>query len=143
MSSDNINNFILDKLEKVDDKLEEVRLKYSKLEESFKTHQSSDEKIHKSVENMADEVGQKMTEISKSLDGYNELLKQHIRRTEIAEQNIENIKEAIQPVITEYCEKKIITRYDAKIWKNIAMYTGAISTLVGLVIGLMKLLEFF
>lgn len=143
MSNTDMSRFILDKLEKVEDKLEEVRIKYSRLEESFKNHEDIDEKIHQSVEDMADNMNQQMSTISKSLDTYNNLLMDHMRRTEIAEENIKVIHRSMRPLLVDHRERGIIEAYADKKWKMRMKWVGGASAVLGLALTIMKLLDIF
>jgi len=143
VSENDINRFILDKLEKVDDKLEEVRLKYSRLEDSLKSHEGLDRRIHASVEKMSDDISQQMGAISTSLDKYNELLNDHMRRTEIAEEHLKLLNTKVSPMWDKYKEREIITNHSNERLKTSLKWLAGISTLLGVILSVMKLLEIF
>ena len=143
MSDGDMNRFILDKLDKVDDKLEEVRLKYTRLESSLKNHETIDEKIHQSVEKMASEMNVQMSTICDSLDQYNALLQEHMRRTELAEESITILVNKVSPVIEDFNTRGIIESYADKKWKTRMKWLGAIATATGVIISVLKLFNIF
>lgn len=141
--SEDMNRFILDKLEKVDDKLEEVRVKYSHLEQSFKAHEHLDEKIHDSVETMSKDLNDQMTVMCESIEKYNLLLQEHMRRTEIAEKNILTLNDQVAPMFAIYKERNIISTYKSKTWKSYTKWIAGITTVSGAIIALAKVFELF
>lgn len=143
MSDNDMNRFILDKLEKVDDKLEEVRVKYAQIEEAFRSHEDLDEKIHKSVEKMSEDMSAQMTVMCKSLDQYNDLLQEHMRRTEIAESNITILKDRVEPMWKQHEKQEIIEAYADKKWKTRMKWIAGIGTAAGTILTIMKLLNIF
>ena len=141
--SEDMNRFILDKLEKVDDKLEEVRVKYSRLEQSFKAHEHLDEKIHSSVEEMSKDLNSQMTSMCESIEKYNLLLQEHMRRTEIAEKSLSILKDQVTPMYSLYKERNIINTYKSKTWKSYMKWTASVTTVAGAIIAIAKVFELF
>lgn len=143
MSDNDMNRFILDKLEKVDDKLEEVRVKYSKLEESFRSHEKVDEEIHNSVRKMATDLGAQFAKVSECLDTYNSLLQDHMRRTEIAEEHLKTLTQKVDPMYEIHKKREIITTYNNTQLKSYVKWAAAISAVGGAIITLAKVFELF
>jgi len=129
------------KIDDVEAKIEEVRIDSALLRESIAKHEALDKEIHDSIKGMADDTHASINKINNSLSDYNTLLKEHIRRTEIAEGNIATIKSAIQPVIKEHQERQIVRQHSMKTWKKVTLILGGVSTALGVVAYVLKLLE--
>lgn len=143
MPDNDMNRFILDKLEKVDDKLEEAKIQHSRLEEAFLRHEAIDDQIHESVKTISDNVSTQMSEISSSLARYNDLLQDHMRRTELAEASLSILHEKVDPIYEAHQNSLFLKNYKNNTFKNRIKWLGAIATGLGVIMSIMKLMEIF
>lgn len=150
MSDTDINRFILDKLEKVDDKVEGLKVETAKLKQAFTNHEHVDKEIHDSIKEMAEKFNIQLNSMSQLMSQYNGLLKNHIRRTDIAELNIDEIKKAMQPLIKEFQQERLLkeTAERQSIEQNIKLKTmvsrltiGSLG--LGIIISILKIFEIF
>jgi septal ring factor EnvC (AmiA/AmiB activator) len=138
-----MNKFILDKLDKVEEKIEEIRVHNSRLEESIKSHELVDEKIHESIKSLAEKMLSNMSNMSQSLGEYNVLLDQHMRRTEITEENLQIFRDEIRPILELHMNEKIIKEHKQNTFKKYMKYIAGITAILSMASYILKLLEVF
>lgn len=126
-----------EKLEKLDDKLDEMNSKHTSNTVTLEHHTRQEDELFKDLKT----IGSQLSQQSKLLDDYNTSLREHIRRTEILEEKVE-------PMFGEYTERKIgeklqlekdVTKTSK--WKRHATIFGTISALVALVAGIVQLIR--
>jgi uncharacterized coiled-coil DUF342 family protein len=125
---DDIQQFILSKLEKLDEKLDEVREHNVHMRASFDGLATRDEELHRELT----ALGISISKHSELLDEYNQQLEKHIKRTDILEQSI-------IPIITERAEQKAVSKWREGRWAKAAKVAGWLSAIGGLVVIIFQL----
>jgi uncharacterized coiled-coil DUF342 family protein len=125
-----VQQFILNKLEKLDEKLDEVREHNTNFKTSFAHHLLRDEEIHKEVV----KLGNSIDKHSNLLDEYNQQLEEHMRRTEILENKV-------LPLIQEKHEDDTVKRWWEGNWSKAAKVAGWLSAIGGLVVIIMEIVS--
>jgi uncharacterized coiled-coil DUF342 family protein len=125
-----IQQFILSKLEKLDEKLDEVREHNASFKASFADHLRRDEEIHGEVIKLGDSIDRHST----LLDQYNQQLDEHMRRTEILENKV-------LPIVIKQEEEKTVEKWrDNKLKKSMKIL-GWLSALGGLVVIVLEIIS--
>ena len=129
---------LLDEQRKTNDKIDSVKENlYSKMDEMESRIETRLEQSSKQHSDLF--IAQEM--MAKEHSRMNDLLEEHMRRTEIAEGNIEAISQTLGPIAKDYNDKQVLSHHSTKTWKKITLYLGAVSTAIGTVIGILKLLN--
>ena len=125
-----IQQFILNKLDKLDEKLDEVREQNTSMRASFESHTVRDEEIHGEVVKLGDSIDRH----SDLLDEYNRQLTEHMRRTEILENRV-------LPLVEEKNELKTVQKWrNSKIQSSIKIF-GWLSAIGGFVIVVLEIIS--
>jgi hypothetical protein len=125
-----IQQFILNKLDKLDEKLDEVREHNAAIKASFESHAVKDEEIHGEVIKLGDNIDRH----SKLLDEYNRQLEEHMRRTEILENKV-------LPLVIEKNEQKAVDKWkDSRLNKTMKIF-GWLSAIGGFIVIVIEILN--
>ena len=116
-----LSQFILEKLEKIDDKADDIKSQCAETAVKLAAHE---EQLRLMTSKMAD---------------YNEKLGEHMARTEIAENRQDIFEQEIGPILSEFREKQAITNYRMKTIAKWSKILGLISVAIGVILGLTKL----
>jgi len=125
-----IQQFILNKLEKLDEKLDEVRDHSVRMKNSFDSHVVIDKEIHEEVVKLADNIDKH----SNLLDQYNQQLEIHMKRTDILENKV-------LPLITQKVEQDTVKKWVDSRWSRVAKIAGWLSAIGGLVIIVLEIIS--
>jgi chromosome segregation ATPase len=126
-----LGKFILDKLEKIDDKLDQVKIEAAESRKSFDAHEAKDEDRHKDLKKMHESIDVKISDQNKQLSDYNFQLKEHIRRTELLE-------EVVKPVLEKHTKEKMVSAYLTATWTRRIKILTVVSLTVGIIATLVK-----
>jgi len=129
-------DFIIDKLEKLNDKLDQVRVDSTRLGESLKAQEKRDDEVHADVKKISSDL----VEQGKLLAEYNEQLRDHIRRTALNEESVAVLKAAVLPIIEKYNEEQTGSKYNSKVLRKRVKMLGAVSVLLSILGALIKLI---
>lgn len=150
MDESGLGKYILDKLEKLDDKLDQVRVDQEGARKAFDAHEKKDDERHQEIKKMTDKVLFYIDKNSVRLDTYNSQLEEHIRRTNLLEQRTDwledrqsIIKENIKPIIKEHEKKKIIEENTNKGISKTTKVLALIGATITVITGTLKLLGYF
>ena len=124
-----IQQFILNKLEKLDEKLDEVREHNTNMRTLFDSHVIFDKEIHEEVTRLTNGLNKH----SNSLDQYNQQLELHIKRTDILENKV-------LPLINQKLEQDTVNKWWNGHWSNIAKVAGWLSAIGGLIVIVLKIM---
>ncbi len=124
-----INEFILNKLDKLDNKLDNIKDDQAETRVALENHEKRDEEIHQDVKKMGSELANQ----SKLLGEYNQSLREHMRRTQMLEDKVD-------PMHKEWADRQVIVKHKMKTWKKIAAFIGIAATVVGLLAGIAQLM---
>jgi len=117
MSDQDLSRFILDKLEKIDDKVDDIKVQGEIAKEQLK-------------------------EQSFRLAEYNNQLTIHVKRTDLLEQKVEKVEadvEETKPIVEDFkVNQSIIKRRIARL-KKITLILGLIGTVVSIIFGLPRI----
>jgi hypothetical protein len=127
-----INEFLLNKLDKLDGKLDTIREEQLVSKAAFGSHEDRDQEMHDDVKSMGTELKNQ----SKLLGDYNQSLKEHMRRTELLENKVE-------PMFTEFQDKQALEKIKQAKRKKILKIAGVISVIVGIAAGIAQVLALF
>ena len=125
-----IQQFILSKLEKLDEKLDEVREHNADIRATFESHVIIDKEIHEEVIKLADNIDKH----SHLLDQYNQQLEIHMKRTDILEHKV-------LPLITQKYESDTIKKWWDGRWSKAAKIAGWLSAIGGLIIIIIEIVS--
>jgi len=125
-----INEFLLSKLDKLDEKLDGIREEQLLTKVALNSHEDRDKEIHEDVKMM----GSDLKKQCKQLGEYNQSLKEHMRRTEMLENKVE-------PMFVEFQDKKLLAEARNKKLKKWAKIIGAISVVVGIIAGIAQIIS--
>lgn len=143
MSDSGLERFILDKLEKLDDKLDQVREEYTKLTLSQKNHEAKDDEIHKDVRDMAEKFTQQLDEQCRALHEYNRQLEIHIQGVEMNKDSLVKMWERVAPVVEAHEQETVAKRWLSERAKTRIKWITMASGAVGAITAIMKFLEMF
>lgn len=124
---DDLKEFLLHRLEKLDNKLEEIKDQNVRTSILLETHEKKDEELRNDVKRL----GEHFEVNSKLLGDYNDQLREHIRRTEILEAQVAPIDKAYQTklAVESYKEDKV---------KKTLVILGGLGTVIGIIIGVLE-----
>jgi len=127
-----IQQFILNKLEKLDEKLDEVRDHSVRMKNSFDSHVVIDKEIHEEVV----KLGGNISKHSNLLEEYNRQLEIHMKRTDILEHKV-------LPLIVEKTERETVKKWWQGRWSTVAKIAGWLSAIGGLIVVIVELISKF
>jgi len=127
-----INEFLLNKLDKLDGKLDTIREEQLVSKAAFGSHEVRDQEMHDDVKGM----GAELKNQSKLLGDYNQSLKEHMRRTEMLENKVE-------PMFVEFADVKLLQKAKSEKIKKMLKIAGVISVIVGIAAGIAQVLALF
>ena len=127
-----INEFLLNKLDKLDGKLDTIREEQLVSKAAFGAHEDRDQEMHVDVKSMNVELKNQ----SKLIGDYNQSLKEHMRRTEMLENKVE-------PMFTEFSNVKLLQKAKSEKRKKMLKIAGVISVIVGIAAGIAQVLALF
>ena len=139
MKDDGLGRFILDKLEKIDDKLDQVRIEGAAARESFDAHELKDEDRHRDIKDMHNVLIASVSDQNTKLSEYNSQLGEHMRRTELLEENQECMQDKLRPLVKAANDKAAVKTYFSEKWSKRIKVLSAISIAVGIVVAIVKL----
>jgi hypothetical protein len=125
-----IQQYILNKLEKLDEKLDEVREHNASMKAAFESHAVVDDRIHSEVMRLSDNIDKH----SKLLDEYNKQLEEHMKRTEILENKV-------LPLVVEKHEEKAVEKWKESKFKRTMKILGWLSAVGGLIIIILDIIS--
>jgi len=125
-----IQQFILNKLEKLDEKLDEVREHNASMRATFDSHVVIDGEIHEEVV----KLGGNISKHSNLLEEYNKQLEIHMKRTDILENKV-------LPLITQKVEQDTVKKWVDSRWSRVAKIAGWLSAIGGLVIIVLEIIS--
>lgn len=123
---------MLNKLDKLDEKLDDIKVDQAETRIALEKHERRDEEIHNDVKQMGAEIAHQ----SKLLGEYNESLREHMRRTELLENKVE-------PIHKEWLNKKIVKRHNVKTWKKIVAISAGITAVAGALLAINQFISLF
>lgn len=126
-----------EKLEKLDDKLDEINSKHTANTVVLEHHTKQENEVSQDLKT----IGSHLLQQSKLLNDYNASLREHIRRTEILE-------DKVAPMFGEYTEREISKKLQLEQdvtktskWKRHATIFGTISAMIALIAGIVQLIK--
>ena len=125
-----VQQFILNKLEKLDEKIDEVREHNAAIKLAFETHILRNEDIHSEVVRLGDSIDKH----SNLLDEYNQQLEEHMRRTEILENKV-------LPLALKQEEEKIVSKWQDGRIKRAMKILGWVSSVGGFIVIVLEIIS--
>jgi len=138
MDDNGLGKFILDKLEKIDDKLDQVRIENAEGRESFNAHEVKDETRHQDLKDMNSNIIAQLGTQDKQLTEYNSQLKEHMRRTDLLEESQGNMQDKLTPLVKEAEATAAVKTYFSEKWAKRIKVLSAISLTLGIIVAIMK-----
>lgn len=122
-----MGKYILDKLEKIDDKVDDIRTQGVETKVKLEEHDQRTKATAEKLDRVDDKLGE-----------YNEQLKIHIRGVESLEKRQDILAEHVAPVVKAHNEKKAINKYVSDKWAARIKKATYFSILTGIVVSLLK-----
>lgn len=129
-----INEFVLNQLEKLNEKLDDIREQVSETKTALRSHEVRDEQIHDEVKLMSAQL----TEQSKHLGEYNKQLEIHIAMSKNLMKRQDILDGRLHPLEKERSERIAVEKHTMKRWKKVALWLGIIATAIGIATSLVK-----
>lgn len=141
MDDTGLGKFILDKLEKLDDKLDEVKIDQAKSRESFDAHEDKDEDRHQDVKQMNEKICVRLDEQHKSLDEYNRQLEIHIKGVKALEDRQNAMWARVEPVVSKHEQEAHAKKWLSDKMKVRMKWIAYVGTAAGALTAVLKLLN--
>jgi hypothetical protein len=132
-----IQQFILNKLEKLDEKLDEVREQNIKIKADFDSHATIDQEIHEEVVKLTSSIDNH----SKSLDEYNRQLEIHIRGVNTLDKKVDILEQKVLPILIEKTDTEVVKKWWSVRFATILKIAGWLSGIAGLVVVILELIS--
>lgn len=130
-----INDFLLNQLEKLDEKLDEIKGQVSETKIALQSHEVRDEQIHEEVKLM----GAQLAEQSKHLGEYNKQLEIHIAMSKNLMKRQDFLDGRLQPLEKDRNERIAVEEHATRRWKKVAFWLSVVATAIGIITTLVKL----
>lgn len=143
MSDSGLEKFILDRLEKLDSKLDQVRDESLKLSTALRSQDKRDEDIQREVKEMSDKFCQQLESQRQELQKYNGHLEEHMKRSDILESSHKKMWERVEPIVQAYEDEKVVQKYFSEKAKSRIKWIVAIGTVAGSLTTIFKLMGMF
>ena len=132
---DNIQEFLLNKLDKLDEKLDEIKEQNSHTKLALQAHEIKDDQIRDEVIKLSGQLHNQ----SKLLEDYNSSLKEHMRRTEMLENRQDSLDGRMLPIEKTMEEQKIVEKHKSvRSRKTILVFT-IITTIISVIAAVLGL----
>lgn len=143
MDDSGLGKFILDKLEKLDDKLDDVKIKNAESRKAFETHEKKDEGRHRDMQIMGEQIMARLDDQCSSLKEYNKQLEIHIEGVNTLKQSHDAMWKRVEPVVDKY-EKELTARtwWSDRIKARVKWVT-TVGAVAGSIVAVMKLFDMF
>lgn len=122
-----INEFLLNKLDKLDEKLDHIKEDQAETRIALQNHEKRDEAMCDNVNKM----GTELVIQSKLLSEYNDSLREHMRRTKMLEDKVE-------PMHREWSDRQVIVNHKTNVWKKVVTVIGVITAIAGAIAAIKK-----
>jgi hypothetical protein len=132
-----IQQFILNKLEKLDEKLDEVREQNIKIKADFDMHATIDQEIHEEVVKLTDSIDKH----SKSLDEYNRQLEIHIKGVNTLDKKVDILEQKVLPILIEKTDTEVVKKWWSVRFATVLKIAGWLSGIAGLAIVILELIS--
>jgi len=143
MSDSGLEKFILDKLEKLGDKLDQVRDESGKLTSALQSQDKRDEEITREVRDMSDRFCSQLEAQQQELQQYNKHLEEHMKRSNELEKSHKKMWEKVEPVVKAHNDNAAVQQYFSNRTKRNLKIIAAIGTIVGTITAIAKLTGMF
>lgn len=143
MSDSGLEKFILDKLEKLDDKLDQVRMESTRLSAAFSNHDEKDQKIQQEIHDLSDRFCKQLEKQAIALHQYNEHLEEHMKRSRLLEESHRKMWERVEPVVQAYEEKEVVEKWLSDKAKLRLKWIAGVGTVAASLTAILKLMGVF
>jgi hypothetical protein len=127
---------VLENLKDNSDKLQEMQDQYYQLRSSFDKHHILDTKIHEEIKGF-------IVETNRRLDMYNKQLEIHIEGTNTNRLELREFKKSIHPLLEQYVEEQAVKKANMRLIKKWSAYLGILGAVIGIITGILGLLDIF
>jgi Mg2+ and Co2+ transporter CorA len=141
MSDSVLEKLILDKLDKLDNKLEQVGKENQKIGLSLEAHERRDHEIFASIDESQKQIIKQLSHQSQSLDVYNEQLRDHMRRTDLLEKMHKDLQVSVNPLISAYNSNKAINNWFKTRWKLGILILSGVSLVIGVIFSILNIIK--
>ena len=124
-----INEFLLSKLDKLDEKLDDIKTQQVESKIALQSHEERDKLIHEDVKEATVQLGEQ----TKLLGEYNKSLQEHMRRTELLEKKVE-------PLHVEYVDKEVSKKIKAEKRKKLIKQLTVAGIVIGIIAGIVQII---
>lgn len=141
MSDSVLDKLILDKLDKLDSKLEQVGKENQKIGLSLEAHERRDQEMYDAINESQKQIVKQLSRQSQSLDMYNDQLRDHMRRTDILEKMYKDLEVSVHPLISAYNSDKAINNWFKTRWKLSILILSGVSLAIGIVFSILDIIK--
>lgn len=125
---ENMGKYILDKLNKMDDKIDEIRSQGVETKVKLEEHDTRTR-----------ETQAQLTPINEKLSEYNEQLKIHIKGVQSLERRQDALEDKVAPIVAQHRTEKAISKLISEKWAARIKRITYISIVAGIAVSLLKL----
>jgi len=140
MDDSGLGKYILDKLEKLDDKLDNVRVESAESRKTFDAHEQKDENRHRDIKKMGNDIMNRLGEQTKSLDEYNKQLEIHIEGVNTLKKNQIEMWKRTEPVVLKHENETAAKKWLSDRMKTRVKWVTAVGAVAGSIATVLKLL---
>ncbi len=134
-----LQQFILNKLEKLDEKLDGIKESNSETKIALEAHTMRDEQIQAEVK----KLGESVAEQCKRLGEYNEQLKIHISTNHLLMARQDELDKKIEPILTERHAEHTARKWLSAKWSRRMKIVGYIGLVLGVIATAVQIITSF
>ena len=128
---DDLSKYVLEKLDKMDDKLDSIRDQAIETKTKLSDHDMQDTGRMERINSSLGEMNQKLGE-------YNEQLKIHIKGVQTLKEMHGELREEVEPVVKDYEIRKGVNTYGSEKWALRIKRATYVSIVAGIIVSLLK-----
>ena len=125
---DDMGKFILEKLDKIDDKVDHIKAQGLENKIKLEEQERSIKKTAEECESINGKLGEYNDQLRVHIDGVNTLKDMHL-----------GLKKEVAPVVEQYKEDQAVTKYFSKAMAKRLKLLSLVSVVIGIIYGAIKL----
>lgn len=141
MDDSGLGKWILDKLEKLDDKLDDVKIDQAESRKTFELHEGRDNDRHAEIKKMHESIHVRLDDQHKSLDEYNKQLEIHIKGVKALESRQDAMWARVEPIVGRYEQEKQVKKWLSDGVRTRIKWVAYTGTIAGTIATILKLLN--
>ena len=141
MDDSGLGKWILDKLEKLDDKLDGVKIDQAESRKTFELHEDKDNDRHAEIKKMHESIQVKLDHQHRSLDEYNKQLEIHIKGVKTLESRQDAMWARVEPIVGRYEQDRQVKKWLSDGVRTKMKWVAYTGTVAGTIATILKLLN--